>query len=616
MKLKKLPLHVAIVSAVGLAAGGAFAGQEESSSPSSSVSINKDISYSQDVEHRGYIQTLGLVLVDSSAASISDVKQKSSNNTVHNAEGSTNDATANGDALRSASGNIGLNVAAGDNNIQQNSSALSNIQSRSNSPINVETGYETTIHDYSESNGSFDHERVTASSSEGSLNLDASLSGNSSENIDFSANKAHSVDATGTYDHSQSESAASNTNFDLPVTGTVSYESGISSEGSKEMELPLGRHGDLEHSQDVNWSVDRQADLDILEPSSRVDPGKVTGSDSASADSATDIAADFSTSSSSDSSLTYDSSSSSDASLTFNLSGQESSSSDSTTTVHKDSHEQSTYEYHEYAHLDAQLVFGAALDAETFSRQIVSGNVTNNHGVVNNAALGENVAQNAAGNIGINITAGNNNAQANQLALAAGTNAVMATATASSEQYTGGNETDNSAKLVKTGMSVSQIQLTGEASGTYEGWSDQWNDVYLDAWGGGTHPDNGDVHPSGEYIGHVDMDRHAQGAANAPGDAFDDPENGGALLFKEAGEIVLSDIRLEGSSVNMNWALVDTPNTNNAFIGGNALRGATGNIGVNVSAGTNNLQGNTLAMASIRNGGSPMPGPGNGGGEQ
>ena len=44
-------------------------------------------------------------------------------------------------------------------------------------------------------------------------------------------------------------------------------------------------------------------------------------------------------------------------------------------------------------------------------------------------------------------------------------------------------------------------------------------------------------------------------------------------------------------------------NENNASLGGSALAGASGNIGVNIAAGSNNLQRNSLAIASSIGGG-------------
>jgi hypothetical protein len=53
--------------------------------------------------------------------------------------------------------------------------------------------------------------------------------------------------------------------------------------------------------------------------------------------------------------------------------------------------------------------------------------------------------------------------------------------------------------------------------------------------------------------------------------------------------------------------------SNNASVGSNVLAGASGNIGLNVAAGTNNVQGNALAIANVS---APVAPPGGGGGEQ
>ncbi|UWX04006.1 hypothetical protein H1235_00050 [Pseudoxanthomonas sp. NC8] len=48
--------------------------------------------------------------------------------------------------------------------------------------------------------------------------------------------------------------------------------------------------------------------------------------------------------------------------------------------------------------------------------------------------------------------------------------------------------------------------------------------------------------------------------------------------------------------------------TNTAALSGNAFSGASGNIGVNVSAGTGNLQANSLSLAVAQPSAAPPPG--------
>ena len=63
---------------------------------------------------------------------------------------------------------------------------------------------------------------------------------------------------------------------------------------------------------------------------------------------------------------------------------------------------------------------------------------------------------------------------------------------------------------------------------------------------------------------------------------------------------------LSGSVVTTRWVINDATNT--ASLSGNAFQNASGNIGINVSAGTGNQQANSLAMAVAQ------PSTGGGGG--
>ncbi len=66
-----------------------------------------------------------------------------------------------------------------------------------------------------------------------------------------------------------------------------------------------------------------------------------------------------------------------------------------------------------------------------------------------------------------------------------------------------------------------------------------------------------------------------------------------------------------GLSPAVDWIAVDATNT--ASLSGSAFSGASGNIGVNVSSGTGNLQANSLALAVAQ----PSTGtPGGGGGNE
>lgn len=279
---------------------------------------------------------------------------------------------------------------------------------------------------------------------------------------------------------------------------------------------------------------------------------------------------------------------------------------------------------------DASFAFGLA-DAEIFVNQLGAANQTMNLGVQNNASVSGNAFSDAAGNIGVNVTSGNNNEQKNALAASVATSA-YAQASVSSNQISSGNMVTNAPlereyfDSVDISMSGSVSGFTsalgmggyeGSASGSYAGRGNayQKDNFYLDNWNGALD------HPNGSTTGHMDMDADIQNAVMNPyaqgvgGIAFDTDESGnyrgseeGDLGFYELG---YDDLwaELSGSLSISRFELVADA-TNSATLSDSAFARASGNIGVNVSAGTGNLQANSLSMAVAQ----PTTGGGGGGG--
>ena len=266
---------------------------------------------------------------------------------------------------------------------------------------------------------------------------------------------------------------------------------------------------------------------------------------------------------------------------------------------------------------DASFSFGMA-DAEVFVNQAGMNNMTWNHGVTNDAGIGGNAFSGAAGNIGVNVTSGNNNEQKNALAASVATSA-YATSTISSNQSSSGNRVENNGYYDRL-VSTVNVTLSGKVTGTTKGSgtgeyagtgnSYQKTNFYPDNW-------SGDTHPSGSQTGHSDWDNQTQGAVANPnrpgvgGMAWDTDEKGKST-FSEMGTADLT-ASLSGQVSTVNWVAVNATNT--ASLSGSAFSNASGNIGVNVSSGTGNLQANSLALAvaqpSTGGGGTPP----NGGGE-
>lgn len=279
---------------------------------------------------------------------------------------------------------------------------------------------------------------------------------------------------------------------------------------------------------------------------------------------------------------------------------------------------------------DASFVFGAT-DAEAIGYQNTENNRTSYQGQTNLASLEGNIGSNAAGNIGVNITAGNSNQQKNDLAIATGTSRV-ATASVSVAQLNDHNSTSNDpihheeVQYARVNLSLKaggtymgggmggyagteSGSYTGRASGTTTGQADQIGNVYPDMWSGASHT-------GGYSTGHFDLDTQTQGGSdlNDDGGALAFNEDGsykgseggttkgtasGSLGFVEAGYQTLA-----GTVSGMVPVVVTTnlATTNTASLTGNVLSAASGNIGLNVAAGTNNQQYNGLSIAAIHGG--------------
>jgi hypothetical protein len=254
---------------------------------------------------------------------------------------------------------------------------------------------------------------------------------------------------------------------------------------------------------------------------------------------------------------------------------------------------------------DASFLFGS-VDAEIFANQGVSRNRVLNRGQTNISVIGGDVFSNATGNIGVNISSGNNNQQKNDLAASVGV-ARMSTATVSVSQTNSGNNTLNSPINEQVVERVA-VNLRLSANGQYAGVVDQNGNTYPETWSNdpGDSPVHGTNNPG--PVGHIDLDTAAQGASNRPvssglddnGNPNGDLSNGGALGFNEQGDIALSGSVTGFIPVVSN---VTIATTNTSQLGGNAFSGAAGNIGVNIASGTNNQQHNGLAISSTRNGG-------------
>lgn len=568
---KRLPLAAAVAAAMGAGFSHAEVGLEDVQSMDnygrrshSDIDIDKTVDVDYNLSYYGQIYTLGLVLVDSSAAAFSEVNQKVHDNKLSKLEidpetgavlstpgslNTDNNATLSGNVLSDATGNAGVNVAAGDNNVQQNSVAIAEGDSL-NSTHTIDI-------DFSASDDQVDNE-----------------SGTWTKDVHLGATADASY--TKTENDTLNSSSEAHLDVDLDVDNEIAVET---PDGDFSVSSVVGGAALGEFEADIGGDVmssmgGEQDDLNALSAEGGFVAGGLLGIE--------------------------------DGTIDYGVAGRDDQSWSGSESYSESEHEEFSVDYSEdgsWEHVDEQhyafsasfdinLLFGGAAEAETFSDQYSYSNENPSSGT-NDAFVGDSVGSGFSGNIGVNVVAGQNNAQANQLALAENSG-VMALATASSNQAVFNNLSLGQGSTEDASM---EVTLEGTATGTYEGIADQRGNQYLDTW-------EEQDHPGGSNTGHVDVDSAVQGAQDDLGD-------GGAFVFTELGDVSLDEIELTG----MLPVIQVVPNAvvNNATLTGDAFSEASGNIAINVAAGYGNLQGNALAIASIPTPAVVPPPPGGGG---
>jgi hypothetical protein len=440
--------------------------------------------------------------------------------------------------------------------------------------------------------------------------------------------KSYTSDVSKTVDLSYSDSfdRATTVTHDVDTSYTNNFEKNTTID--KNVDLDLGWDyqrnvvdTDITHDEDVNINVDKEVDEhgvsaeleSDLSLTSDIDfSGSPTVSGDLEIDSAAIAVIDNRQSNSNniglndtltnDASIADDTATEAEGNLQFNVAAGDNNQQDNAAAL---------------SAADASFAFGLA-DSKVFVQQSGTGNGTANLGQTNTASVGDAAFADATGNIGVNVTSGNNNQQKNALAASVATSK-YASAAVSTNQNSSGNAVANAPKrdVVYDEVSISLSGSVegwsaaagwggyeGETSGTYAGSGNayQSDNFYLDTWDGELD------HPNGESTGHIDLDNEIQGAVPHPtkqgvgGIAFDTTESGeyegseeGELGFYELG---YSDLwaSLSGT-VEIARDVITSAATNTASLSGDAFARASGNIGVNVSAGTGNQQANALSLA-------------------
>lgn len=227
----------------------------------------------------------------------------------------------------------------------------------------------------------------------------------------------------------------------------------------------------------------------------------------------------------------------------------------------------------------------AAVAIEEGSQSSVGNAVLNQDATSNTSTIDGKVGSKSSGNIGTNVASGDNNAQANSAAIAAA-GAGAGTSTLSTQNCTshdcnnGGDPSANSGGMADAEAFADQaaaFDMSGNAGTTNS--SHVGGNAFKGASGNiGVNVASGDDNQQLNGLAASTTKNNVYATATAS----TDQHSLGNFTANEAGGLNYCD---------------EQSTTNTASLSGNAFANASGNIGVNVAAGTGNMQANTLSMA-------------------
>lgn len=250
------------------------------------------------------------------------------------------------------------------------------------------------------------------------------------------------------------------------------------------------------------------------------------------------------------------------------------------------------------------------------SGQIKAGSfVVNVDDVKNNATLQDDVLENASGNIGVNNASGTNNQQANGTAIAVGSgengfaSASVNVGQVGLSSAWSFNNTTNTATLkdevlqdaagnigVNNAAGDNNQQSNGLALATADDGnaSAKINADQLDVWtmslSAGKVTNNATLRD--------DVLENATGNVGVSNAAGENNQQGNNLAMAVSDQGLASASAQSTQASLLSGSGTDEGVTNNATVQNDVLQNATGNIGVNNAAGTNNQQLNSLSIAT------------------
>lgn len=247
----------------------------------------------------------------------------------------------------------------------------------------------------------------------------------------------------------------------------------------------------------------------------------------------------------------------------------------------------------EFGIKDPNNYAAATVDRKQLSNDnTVKADKSNNDAIVNGDS-----GNGASGNIGINVSAGDLNKQANDTSIAKGTESdSSSTSGLTVETAMGGRGNGHGHGHGGGGSNDDDAAMVFAKAATFSLQSSSENRYYNDGTENNATLDNSLQGASGNIGVNVAAgagNSQSNGLALAVGsNSSADATSGGVQMsYDNMSDNDLYEVEFRGHTV---WV---QNNENNAQLSGGALAGATGNIGANIASGNGNMQSNTLSIA-------------------
>jgi hypothetical protein len=220
-------------------------------------------------------------------------------------------------------------------------------------------------------------------------------------------------------------------------------------------------------------------------------------------------------------------------------------------------------------------VNSAAIALENGTQSTNWNAVINDASTSNNSSISGNAGEKSSGNVGANVAAGDDNVQANAAALSA--------SSAASTSGMGGDWNGGGSSAGE----MADAEAFADQSAAFNGTANFGTSNSASIGGNAFENASGNI---GVNVASGDDNEQLNGLAAA---TTDDNVYATATTSTDQGS---SDNHTLNTS-SREFCGIELM-SNNASLSGNAFEGASGNIGVNVAAGSGNLQANTLSMAA------------------